>query len=249
MQCQKRNTLTNTHVNLFPGTSPRLPLSTSLMLLTRWCGVGRGGAECGGKRGYQRGQDTLGSTITATMPTMTCVPSSSLVRWRQSKSTTTLLRRPLEAKRLLMSEMATGRVGERGRPLGLSFIDVRKAYFNGISKRQLYLHFPKELWMPKATVAHLRRCVYGTGDAGMIWEECYATALASMGVQERHSQPPAAFITPANGSPSSSMGTTSQHSDPLRHVTGIRRSSRILLRISSRPFCLRKKVLTKRLVF
>ena len=96
---------------------------------------------------------------------------------------------PLEAKRLLMSERATRRVDNRGRPLGLSFIDVRNAYFNGIPKRQLYLFFPKELGMPKGTVAHLRRCVYGTRDAGMIWEECYATALVSMGVQAKHSQP------------------------------------------------------------
>ena len=39
---------------------------------------------------------------------------------------------PLEAKRMLLSELATARVLPDGRPLEVSFIDVKKAYFNGV---------------------------------------------------------------------------------------------------------------------
>ena len=30
-------------------------------------------------------------------------------------------------------------------------------------------------------VAHLKRCVYGTRDAGMLWEETYSQALIDQG--------------------------------------------------------------------
>ena len=63
----------------------------------------------------------------------------------------------------------------------LSFVDIRKAYFNGVPKRNVHLAFPKELGIPDNLVAHLKRCVYGTRDAGAIWEECYAGALVEMG--------------------------------------------------------------------
>ena len=46
---------------------------------------------------------------------------------------------------------------------------------------EIHLAFPKELAIPDHLVAHLKRCVYGTRDAGAIWEDCYATALTEMG--------------------------------------------------------------------
>ena len=90
---------------------------------------------------------------------------------------------PLEAKRLLFSEYsATARRPDMiDQQIVLSFVDIRKAYFNGVPKRNVHLAFPKELGMPDHLVAHLKRCVYGTRDAGAIWEECYAGALVEMG--------------------------------------------------------------------
>ena len=90
---------------------------------------------------------------------------------------------PLEAKRLLFSEYAaTARRPDMAtQEIVLSFVDIRKAYFNGVPKRNVHLAFPKELGIPDNLVAHLKRCVYGTRDAGAIWEECYAGALVEMG--------------------------------------------------------------------
>ena len=40
---------------------------------------------------------------------------------------------------------------------------------------------PPELGLPKHLVAKQTRCVYGTRDAGMIWEQCYRDALERVG--------------------------------------------------------------------
>ena len=90
---------------------------------------------------------------------------------------------PLEAKKLLFSEYAcTARQPAFAKDdIVLSFADIKKAYFNGVPRRNVHLAFPKELAIPDHLVAHLKRCVYGTRDAGAIWEDCYATALTEMG--------------------------------------------------------------------
>ena len=87
---------------------------------------------------------------------------------------------PLEAKRVLFSRLAQERT-RGGQKLRISFIDIRKAYFNGIPKRPIYMSFPKELGLPSHYVAKLIRCVYGTRDAGAIWEDCYRGALEEIG--------------------------------------------------------------------
>ena len=61
--------------------------------------------------------------------------------------------------------------------------------------------------MAKGTVAHLKRCVYGTRDAGMIWEDCYAQVLVGMGFQRgianpccfHHPQRSLALVVHGNG--------------------------------------------------
>ena len=87
---------------------------------------------------------------------------------------------PLEAKKALFSMYASHRTRE-GRPLRLSFVDIRKAYFNGIPKRQVYMSIPREMGLAPNLVAKQIRCVYGTKDAGQIWESCYSEALMDMG--------------------------------------------------------------------
>ena len=87
---------------------------------------------------------------------------------------------PLEAKKLLFSRLAQEK--RRGKePLRLSFLDVKKAYFNGIPRRDVYMSLPKELGLPSHFVAKQVRCVYGTRDAGAIWEDTYREALESIG--------------------------------------------------------------------
>ena len=87
---------------------------------------------------------------------------------------------PLEAKRMLLSEFASRRFQD-GHPLKLSFVDIRKAYFNGVPKRALFVRLPKEMGLGPNAVARLDRCMYGTRDAAGIWESCYSDCLASLG--------------------------------------------------------------------
>ena len=95
---------------------------------------------------------------------------------------------PLEAKKLLFAQYARER-SRNGQPLRLSFIDVRKAYFNGMPKRPLYMAFPKEMGLPSNLVAKQVRCVYGTRDAGAIWEDTYRGALEEMGFASGNASP------------------------------------------------------------
>ena len=74
-------------------------------------------------------------------------------------------------------------------PMRLSFIDIKKAYFNGVPSRLIYMSFPPELGLPKHMVAKQTRCVYGTRDAGMIWEQCYRDALDTVGFSNGVSHP------------------------------------------------------------
>ena len=64
---------------------------------------------------------------------------------------------PLESKRLLFSEFATARVDSKGVPLELSFVDIRKAYFNAKPTRNVHLMFPREMGLDSSAVAHLKR--------------------------------------------------------------------------------------------
>ena len=95
---------------------------------------------------------------------------------------------PLEAKRMLLSQWATER-RRGGRPLKVSFIDVRKAYFHGTPTRKLFVRLPKELGMSSDYVARLDRCMYGTRDAGMLWEMVYTDALKAAGFTQGVASP------------------------------------------------------------
>ena len=100
---------------------------------------------------------------------------------------------PGESKKILFSLYASRRHktmkdGSK-MPLRLSFIDIKKAYFNGVPTRDIYMSLPPELGLPKHFVAKQTRCVYGTRDAGMIWEQCYRNALEGMGFTSGISNP------------------------------------------------------------
>ena len=85
---------------------------------------------------------------------------------------------PLEAKRLWFSEFSKRCKTE---PLQLSFVDVRKVYFYGIPERAIYARLPYELGLGKSVVGKLIRCMYGTRDAGAIWEFTYTSCLLKLG--------------------------------------------------------------------
>ena len=95
---------------------------------------------------------------------------------------------PLEAKRALISQMASERT-RGGVPLKISLVDVRKAYFNGIPTRNLYVRLPPELGLPRTIVGKLKRCLYGTRDAGHIWEAKYGDELVKMGFIQGKASP------------------------------------------------------------
>ena len=71
---------------------------------------------------------------------------------------------PLEAKRLLFARYVSEKT-RGGKPLRLSFVDIRKAYFNTLPARNMFMRLPKEMGRPPDAVAQQIRCVYGTRDA------------------------------------------------------------------------------------
>ena len=87
---------------------------------------------------------------------------------------------PLESKRMLFSQFASEQQ-RNGEALKLGFVDVKKAYFYGVPERSLYVKLPPELGLDKKLVGKLVRCMYGTRDAGAIWEGCYSSCLIDMG--------------------------------------------------------------------
>ena len=97
---------------------------------------------------------------------------------------------------MLLSELATRRRLADGNKLEVSFIDVKKAYFNGIPRRSLHRFLPREVGLGPKALAHLKRCVYGTRDAGMRWEDVYAHALTGLGFK-RGIGSPCCFFHPA----------------------------------------------------
>ena len=59
---------------------------------------------------------------------------------------------PLEAKKAMFARYTQyARSGPL--PLRLSFVDVRKAYFNGVPKRNVFMQLPKEMGLPSHYVA------------------------------------------------------------------------------------------------
>ena len=95
---------------------------------------------------------------------------------------------PLEAVRLLLSDLATRR---RGGPQGRDaasrrgarkalLIDVRKAHLHAYVEEDVYAALPPELAQP-GKCAKLRRSLYGTRAALARWEALYTRTLESFG--------------------------------------------------------------------
>ena len=69
------------------------------------------------------------------------------------------------------------------------FVDIRKAYFNAMPERAIYMRLPREMGLPSNVVARQVRCVYGTRDAGKLWEDAYTQVLEGIGFKTGVSNP------------------------------------------------------------
>ena len=88
---------------------------------------------------------------------------------------------PLEAVRLLLSDLATrGRSGRGKGARKALFIDVRKAHLHAFTAREIYVDLPPEE-AEAGMCARLIRQLYGPRDAPARWEALYTEALESFG--------------------------------------------------------------------
>ena len=85
---------------------------------------------------------------------------------------------PLEALKVMLSEVATGKRG--GKVVGL--VDVRRAYFHAPSRRRVLVELPPEDYQPgDEHMCGLLQCsLYGTRDAAQNWKEKFASALSDL---------------------------------------------------------------------
>ena len=81
---------------------------------------------------------------------------------------------PLEATKRLFFLLSSKRFAANGRPLESSVVEMKKTYFNAVPVRDPHLQFPRKLGAPKGHIGFRKRCVYGTRDAGLLWEDTYA---------------------------------------------------------------------------
>ena len=91
---------------------------------------------------------------------------------------------PLEAVRLLLSDLATnqrgGLQGSRHGSRKALLIDVRKAHLHAYVEEDIYVALPPERAQP-GQCAKLRRSLYGTRAAPARWEALYTRVLVSFG--------------------------------------------------------------------
>lgn len=84
---------------------------------------------------------------------------------------------PRKATKLIFAKCASSR--RNTNRLRVSFVDIRKAYFNAIPEHAIYMKLPKELGLGSDLVARQVRCVYGTRDKP--WQDTYTQALGHNG--------------------------------------------------------------------
>ena len=105
---------------------------------------------------------------------------------------------PLEAKKILFSLAVTEGVGYnkglKNKGMKIDFIDVRRAYFQAMARRDIYVDLPSEDSAPGMS-GKLVKAMYGTRDAAAAWESTYSKTLMDMGFRRGRS-PPCLFWHP-----------------------------------------------------
>ena len=92
---------------------------------------------------------------------------------------------------------------------------------------------PKELGLPSNIVGRLKKCIYGTRDAGAIWESSYGDALIEMGFAQGKASPCCFFHAGWNvsvvvhGDDFTTLGTSDA---PDKYETGMGAAFEIKLR-------------------
>ena len=76
----------------------------------------------------------------------------------------------------------------------IDFIDVRRAYFHAEAMRDVFVKLPNEDY-EEGKCGKLLKAMYGTRDAGMIWEDCDAQALLDLGFRKGIASPCPAAVT------------------------------------------------------
>ena len=99
---------------------------------------------------------------------------------------------PLEAKKLLISSAASQMGKPQNKQKRLSFIDIKKAYFNAPAKRDLFVQLPDE-FLDKGekgvVCGKLNFSLYGTRDAATNWEAHYTNILKGLGFSQGLTSP------------------------------------------------------------
>ena len=102
---------------------------------------------------------------------------------------------PLEAKKLLFSMAVTESIGFnpgcKHSGMKLDFIDVRRAYFHALARREVFVKLPPEDDQP-GMCGKLVKALYGTRDAAQNWEYAYIAFLEKVGFN-RGKSPPCIF--------------------------------------------------------
>ena len=94
---------------------------------------------------------------------------------------------PLEALRLLLSKVASGRTcGTGGRQILV--VDARKAHLHAFAERELYVQLPPEV-AQAGQCARLLRSLYGTRDSPALWEAFLAEQLHQLGFRRGEASP------------------------------------------------------------
>ena len=84
---------------------------------------------------------------------------------------------PLEVLRLLISILASTRKQKRWK---LDSIDIKRAYFHAMAKRDIYVRLPPEDHQSEMC-GKLVKAMYGTRDAASNWEDAYTEFMISSG--------------------------------------------------------------------
>ena len=67
---------------------------------------------------------------------------------------------PLEGKKALLAKFVSNRRSKN--PLRLSFVNIRKAYFNAVPERNIFMKLPPEMGMGQNVMAKQVRCLWDT---------------------------------------------------------------------------------------
>ena len=119
---------------------------------------------------------------------------------------------PLEAAKILCSDLATRKTSKKGRTLVLALYDISRAHFYGRAQRKVYVTLPPGDEQ-EGYCAILLKTMYGTQDASHV---CiiYIFCQPATGTGNRQPAPATGIWQPATGNRQPATGTDSRHPAP-----------------------------------